>query len=171
MEIYRMLHETMWFGIAAQLLINPNMDIVGYKRDVCVARNEFPLNSCVLCQEFVWCDDCPLTERGFSCSAWYHVISTASTPLYIRFHYALRCASVYLRENAKVWLVCGIDNVLKLLSLKTLQEEIKGLASLYEIIAHHIDIDVVQRNYYCDMIKARLVELGEKEGWQNANET
>lgn len=171
MDVYRMLHETMWLGLAAELLVNPNMDIVEYKRGVCAARNEFPLNSCVLCQEFC-CADCPMTALGLSCSdGWYHDMLTSSTPLYIRFYYALRCASVGSVESDEVWVIEGIYNVLRLLSLKSREDEIKGLASLYGIIEHNLYSDVVRRRYYCDIIKSRLAELGEKEGWENADET
>lgn len=166
MEIYEMLHKTMWLGIAAELLVNPSMDVAEYKRGVCDARNEFPLNLCVLCVEFFECADCPLTEVGFCCSdGWYHNMMSLSTPLHNRFYYALRCASIGSVENAEFWVLEGVNDVLKLLSLKIPDDEIKGLATLYDIVEHHLCNDVERRSYYCRIIKARLAELGERECW------
>lgn len=172
MAIHNLLHITMWLGIAAELLVNPSMDVVEYKRSVCDARNEFPLNLCALCQEFSGCADCPLTFVGFCCAdGWYHEMLRLSTPLYVRFYYALRCAGIGSAEDSESWVIAGINSVLELLALKPLDDEIKGLASLYGIIEHHLDIDVVRRRYYCNIIKARLAELGESEVWLNVDET
>lgn len=167
-----MLHKTMWFGIAAELLVNPRMDVADYKRSVNDARNEFPLNNCALCQEFSICADCPLTFVGFCCAdGWYHDMLQVSTPLHVRFYCALRCASIGSAKNAESWILEGIEKVLKLLSLKLTSDEIKGLTSLYGVIEHHLDNGTVRKRYYCSIIKARLAELGEREGWANADET
>lgn len=171
MEIYEMLHKTMWFGIAAELLVNPKMYITDYKCKLCEARNELPLNYCFLCHEFK-CIDCPLTVVGFSCgNGWYGDLTNVFLPLHERFYYALRCATIGAMEEEVYWIKIGIDNVLKVLALKTPCDEIKGLTSLYGIVEYHIDIDVTRRRYYCDIIKARLAKLGEVEGWSNVDET
>ena len=169
MEIYDMLHKTMWFGIAAELLVNPKMCVSDYKQEINHARNELPLNSCVFCNHYE-CYECPLAYVDFACSnGWYHEILQESTPLHKKFYYAVRCARVGC-EVEETWLPQGIECVLKLLRLKLPFEETEALQRLYPIVNSKLCLDNIYRRYYCETIKARFAELGEKEGWQNADE-
>lgn len=159
MDIYEMLHKTTWFGIAAEMLANPDVNITVYKADVYGSRNEFPECSCVFCEVHENCRDCPLAIADFACSSgWYSKMLNNHTPLYKRFYYAVRCACVDM-EMTENWLLDGIECVIKLLRLKTLCEEIEALNRLHMIVYPYILLDIDRRDYLYHIIQARLAEL------------
>lgn len=133
MDIRIMLHRTVWVGIASELLVNPELDIVNYKQRLFRARNEYPENYCVLCEMAQRCDECPLGLVNFMCAGGWYSRLLASSDLIERFYYALRCA-YFGKYGEESWLIDGIGDVIVILGFKETHDNIAALKRLRRVL-------------------------------------
>ena len=135
MDIYDMMHKTLWINVAAELLVRDNLSVSIYKNRFFSYMNLCALNNCLLCEESAVCPKCPLYSAGFACSdGWYHDLIGRKGEPATRFYYALRCASIGHKENQEEWVCDGVQAVLMVLRLKLETEEIAALEKLSTFI-------------------------------------
>lgn len=161
MNIYDMMHKTLWINVAAELLVKGNLSVSLYKNRFFSSMNLDVLNNCLLCNEFSACPKCLLYSVDFACfEGWYHDLIGGRCDLATGFYYAIRCAYIGHKENQEEWVCDGVQAVLMVLRLKLNTEEIDALETLSTFIQSlplsHADA------VFCEkVIKGRLVELKE----------
>lgn len=163
MDIYDMMHKTLWINIAAELLLEDNLSVSDYKIRFFSSLELYVRNNCVLCEENLsQCRNCPLYLVNFACrDGWYRELLNGKCDVVTGFYYALRCACIGDKENQDEWICDGVQAVLMVLRLKVETEEIAALEKLLSFI-HRLPLSYGDTVFSQKVIKRRLAEL--KEG-------